>query len=77
MNKRVNPGRFRGPRQTLLTVVSCQSHRLGTIPARESVRRESGMDQGKVGTIQVMVEVVIVIVHLTRRELSLVDNVLG
>jgi len=35
------------------------------------------MDQGKVGTIQIMVEVVIVIVHLTRRELSLVDNVLG
>jgi hypothetical protein len=35
------------------------------------------MDQGKVGTIQIMVEVVIVIVHLTRGELSLVDNVLG
>jgi hypothetical protein len=35
------------------------------------------MYQGEVGTIQVMVKVMIVIVYLNRRQLSLVDNVLG
>ena len=35
------------------------------------------MDEGKVGLVEHMVEVVVVVVDLRRRELALVDDVLG
>lgn len=53
------------------------SHGLRTIPARECIRRETRVNKGEVSAIQRMVEVVIVIVHLRRGELALVNDILG
>jgi hypothetical protein len=53
------------------------SERLSTIPAGEGVGGETGVDEGEVRAIEYMVEVVVVVVHLRRRELTLVHDVLG
>ena len=60
-----------------LTVVGSPPHRLGPVPTRESVGRETGMDEGEVGTIENMIQVVVIIVDLGRGELPLIDNILG
>ena len=53
------------------------SHRLGTVPAGEGIGRETRVDECEVGSVEDMVEVVIIVVDLWWRELALVDNVLG
>ena len=59
------------------TVVCCPSHGLRTVPTGERVRGKARVDESEVGTVEHMVQVVIVVVHLRRRELTLVNDVLG
>ena len=54
-----------------------ESHGLGSVPAGESVCGETRMNESEMRAIQNMVQVVIVVVHLRRRKLTLVDDVLG
>ena len=61
----------------VLTVVCGPSHGLRTVPAGERVRRKARVDESEVGTIEHMVQVVVVVVHLRRRELTLVNDILG
>lgn len=60
----------------LLTVVGGPSHGLGTVPGGEGVGREARVDQGKVGCVLVVLEIVEELVHLRGRQLALVHNVL-
>jgi len=57
------------------TIVSRPSQGLCTIPAWEGIRGETRMDQRKVGLVEDVVEVVVIIVHLRRRQLSLIYNI--
>ena len=58
------------------TVVGCPSHRLSTIPAREGVRRETRVHEREMRAIQDVVEVVVIVIHLWRRQLALIHDVL-
>ncbi|KAI3478074.1 hypothetical protein L1887_60005 [Cichorium endivia] len=58
-----------------LTVVGGPSHGLSTVPGGEGVGGESRVDEGKVGGVVDVVEVVVVVVHLDGAELTLVDDV--
>ena len=53
------------------------THGLRTVPAREGVCGETRVNERKVRAIEHMVQVVVVVVHLRRRKLALVDDVLG
>jgi hypothetical protein len=59
------------------TVVGCPPHRLGPVPTWEGVRRKSRMDEGEVGPIKDMIQVVVIIVDLRRGKLPLIDDILG
>ena len=52
-------------------------HGLRTVPAGEGVGGESRVNECEVRAVQNMVQVVVVVVHLRRRELTLVNDVLG
>ena len=57
--------------------MSCPPQRLSPIPTWEGVGRESGVNKGEVGSIQNMVEIVIIVVHLWWGKLTFINNVLG
>ena len=61
----------------MLTIMSRPAEGLGTVPAGEGIRRETRMNEGEMGAVEDMVQVVIVVVHLRRRKLALVDDILG
>ena len=65
------------PREPKLTVVCGPPHGLRTIPAGEGVCGEARVNESEVRAVQNMVQVVVVVVHLRRRELALVDDILG
>jgi hypothetical protein len=69
-------GKIDNGRRRALTVVSSPSHRLSTIPGGEGVGRETRVDQGKMGGVLVVLEIIEKVVDLNGRELTLVDNVL-
>ena len=59
------------------TIVCGPSHGLRTVPAGEGVGGEARMHEGEVRAIKNVVQVMVVVVHLRRGELALVDDVLG
>ena len=59
-----------------LTVVCGPPHGLCTVPARESIGGEARVDESEMRAVKHMVQVVVVVVHLGRGELTLVDDVL-
>ena len=61
----------------ILTIMGGPTHGLRAIPTRERVCREARMYQSEMRAIEDMVQVVIVVVHLRRRKLALVDDILG
>ena len=61
---------------SLHTIMSSPAQRLGTVPGGEGIRREPGVNQGKMCLIIGVYQVMIVRVDLDRGKLALVNNIL-